>query len=204
MMLAVFLTRTRAYRQPALLPLITLQSARRPEDGERMLPRNIISIRCLQSDHQPLRFRGGADLGQGTQTPFALGDRTGSQHRLLALISKAVRLLTRVTMLGWGAHLSIEAISPAAWSCRIDHRRWLGPIEGAIEGWSQVCTAYGRMRLLQTSPEFRTIEPSRGPSRRRTPSCPGNQARRLNGISFALSPDDSLAIIGNSGAGKAT
>ncbi len=153
----------------------------------------------------------------GKDTANSLRAQVIAQDRniVFASISKAVRLLTQVTMLGWGAHLSIEGHLTGGMviAASIIAGRALGPIEGAIEGWNQVVhsrAAYGRIAsLLQSSPlNFERLNLPRPEGRldvERLLFVPqGTKRVVLNGISFALSPGDSLAIIGNSGAGKTT
>jgi len=153
----------------------------------------------------------------GKDTANSLRAQVIAQDRniVFASLSKGVRLLTQVTMLGWGAHLSIDGQLTGGMviAASIIAGRALGPIEGAIEGWNHVVhvrAAYGRIvSLLQTSPlNFERLNLPRPEGRldvERLLFVPqGTKRVVLNGISFALSPGDSLAIIGNSGAGKTT
>ncbi|MBZ9795352.1 type I secretion system permease/ATPase [Mesorhizobium sp. ES1-4] len=153
----------------------------------------------------------------GKDTANSLRAQVIAQDRniVFASLSKGVRLLTQVTMLGWGAHLSIEGQLTGGMviAASIIAGRALGPIEGAIEGWNHVVhvrAAYGRIvSLLQTSPlNFERLNLPRPEGRldvERLLFVPqGTKRVVLNGISFALAPGDSLAIIGNSGAGKTT
>src|SRR5690606_12079800 len=133
----------------------------------------------------------------------------------IAAISKAFRLLTQIGMLGWGAYLAIEGQMTGGMviAASIIAGRALAPIEGAIEGWNQFIqsrAAYGRITaLLKTSPlNFERLQLPRPEGRldvERLLYVPqGTKRVVLNGISFSLQPGDSLAIIGNSGAGKTT
>lgn len=153
----------------------------------------------------------------GKDTANSLRAQVIAQDRniVFASLSKGVRLLTQVTMLGWGAHLSIDGQLTGGMviAASIIAGRALGPIEGAIEGWNHVVhvrAAYGRIvSLLQTSPlNLERLNLPRPEGRldvERLLFVPqGTKRVVLNGISFALSPGDSLAIIGNSGAGKTT
>ncbi|PBC04338.1 type I secretion system permease/ATPase [Mesorhizobium sp. WSM3860] len=153
----------------------------------------------------------------GKDTANSLRAQVIAQDRniVFASLSKAVRLLTQVTMLGWGAHLAIAGHLTGGMviAASIIAGRALGPIEGAIEGWNHVVharAAYGRIAsLLQSSPlNFERLNLPRPEGRldvERLLFVPqGTKRVVLNGISFALSPGDSLAIIGNSGAGKTT
>jgi ATP-binding cassette, subfamily C, bacterial len=153
----------------------------------------------------------------GKDTANSLTSQVTAQDRNIAFAaaSKAVRLLTQVTMLGWGAYLAIHGNLTGGMviAASIIAGRALGPIEGAIEGWNQVVqsrAAYGRIAsLLQASPlNFERLKLPRPEGRldvERLLFVPqGTKRVVLNGITFALNPGDSLAIIGNSGAGKTT
>ena len=118
-------------------------------------------------------------------------------------------------MLGWGAYLSIEGELTGGMviAASIIAGRALAPVEGAIEGWHQFINsraAYRRIsNLLANSPlNFERLNLPRPEGRldvERLLFVPqGTKRVVLNGISFSLAPGDSLAIIGNSGAGKTT
>jgi len=120
-----------------------------------------------------------------------------------------------VAMLGWGAYLSIEGELTGGMviAASIIAGRALAPVEGAIEGWHQFINsraAYQRIsNLLTNSPlNFERLNLPRPEGRldvERLLFVPqGTKRVVLNGISFSLAPGDSLAIIGNSGAGKTT
>lgn len=153
----------------------------------------------------------------GKDTAGSLKAQVVAQDRNIvsAATSKATRLLTQVAMLGWGAYLAIEGDITGGMviAASIIAGRALAPIEGAIEGWNQVVqsrAAYGRIAaLLQSSPlNFERLNLPRPEGRldvERLLFVPqGTKRVVLNGISFSLSPGDSLAVIGNSGAGKTT
>ena len=153
----------------------------------------------------------------GRDTAGSLTAQVLAQDRNVAFasLSKAVRLLTQVAMLGWGAFLAIEGHLTGGMviAASIIAGRALAPVEGAIEGWNQVVqsrAAYGRIvNLLQSSPlNFERLNLPRPEGRldvERLLFVPqGTKRVVLNGITFALAPGDLLAIIGNSGAGKTT
>lgn len=153
----------------------------------------------------------------GKDTAASLKAQVIAQDRniLIAALSKGVRLLTQVTMLGWGAYLSLqgELTGGMVIASSIIAGRALAPIEGAIEGWNQFSqsrAAYGRISaLLKASPlNFERLNLPKPEGRldvERLLYVPqGTKRVVLNGISFALQPGESLAIIGNSGAGKTT
>lgn len=153
----------------------------------------------------------------GKDTAGSLKAQVAAQDRNIvsAATSKATRLLTQVAMLGWGAFLAIEGELTGGMviAASIIAGRALAPVEGAIEGWNQFIqsrAAYGRIStLLQSSPlNFERLNLPRPQGRldvERLLFVPqGTKRVVLNGITFSLSPGDSLAIIGNSGAGKTT
>jgi len=153
----------------------------------------------------------------GRDTASSLKAQVVAQDRniVFAALSKASRLLTQVGMLGWGAYLSIEGEITGGMviAASIIAGRALAPIEGAIEGWNQYSqsrSAFERISaLLKSSPlNLERLNLPRPEGRldvERLLYVPqGTKRVVLNGISFALSPGDSLAVIGNSGAGKTT
>lgn len=153
----------------------------------------------------------------GRDTATSLRAQVVAQDRNIAIaaLSKAVRLLTQVALLGWGAFLSLEGQLTGGMviAASIIAGRALAPIEGAIEGWnqySQARAAYGRITALLTSSPlaFERLSLPKPEGRldvERLLYVPqGTKRVVLNGLSFCLQPGDSLAIIGNSGAGKTT
>ena len=153
----------------------------------------------------------------GQDTADSLRAQVTAQDRniIIASLSKGVRLLTQVGMLGWGAYLSIqgEITGGMVIAASIIAGRALAPIEGAIEGWNQLLlsrASYGRIAtLLKASPlNFERLNLPRPQGRldvERLLFVPqGTKRVVLNSISFGMLPGESLAIIGNSGAGKTT
>ena len=153
----------------------------------------------------------------GRDTAFSLKSQVRAQDRniVAAAISRTVRLLTQIGLLGWGAYLSIqgEITGGMVIAASIIAGRALAPIEGSIEGWSHFLLArssYNRIaQLLRSSPlnQERLILPSPEGHlsvERLLFVPPGTKNVVLNGLSFSLNPGDSLAVIGNSGAGKTT
>lgn len=153
----------------------------------------------------------------GRDTATSLRAQVVAQDRNIAIaaLSKAVRLLTQVALLGWGAFLALEGQLTGGMviAASIIAGRALAPIEGAIEGWnqySQARAAYGRITALLTSSPlaFERLSLPKPEGRldvERLLYVPqGTKRVVLNGLSFSLQPGDSLAIIGNSGAGKTT
>ncbi len=153
----------------------------------------------------------------GRDTARSLRAQVVAQDRNVATaaVSKAIRLLTQIAMLGWGAYLAIQGHITGGMviAASIIAGRALAPIEGAIEGWNQFAlsrAAYGRISsLLKASPfNFERLNLPHPEGRldvERLLFVPqGTKRVVINGISFSLEPGDALGIIGNSGAGKTT
>ena len=153
----------------------------------------------------------------GRDTAASLTAQVRAQDRNItsAAFSRGVRLLTQVAMLGWGAYLAIDGQLTGGMviAASIIAGRALAPIEGAIEGWNQFIlsrAAFGRIsELLKASPlnHDRLVLPrpeGRLDVERLLYVPQGTKNVVLNGISFSLAPGSSLAVIGNSGAGKTT
>lgn len=153
----------------------------------------------------------------GRETAQSLTAQVKAQDRntAMATISKFIRMTTQIAILGWGAKLALagELTGGMVIAGSIVASRALGPIEGTIEGWRgyvQARQAYQRItHLIVTSPLGQTKLRLPAPQGRlnvdRVLFVPQTSKKViLNGISFALEPGDSLAIIGSSGVGKST
>ncbi|MCG7573456.1 type I secretion system permease/ATPase [Phaeobacter sp. CNT1-3] len=153
----------------------------------------------------------------GQDTARSLKSQVKAQDRniISAACSRAVRLLTQIAILGWGASLAIngEITGGMVIAASIIAGRALAPVEGAIEGWNHFLlsrAAYGRIAtLLRSSPlnKDRLILPNpegRLDVERLLYVPQGTKRVVLNGLNFTLAPGESLAVIGNSGAGKTT
>ncbi|RFC66514.1 type I secretion system permease/ATPase [Fulvimarina endophytica] len=153
--------------------------------------------------------------GRDTAESLTAQVRAQDRNIVAAAFSKGFRLLTQVAMLGWGAFLAIEGEITGGMviAASIIAGRALQPIEGAIEGWNQYAlsrAAYGRIAtLLKASPlNFERLvlpNPQGRLDVERLLYVPdGTKRVVLNAISFSLKAGDSIAIIGDSGAGKTT
>jgi ATP-binding cassette subfamily C protein len=153
--------------------------------------------------------------GKDTAASLTAQVRAQDRNIMFAALSRAVRLLTQIAMLGWGAFLAIggELTGGMVIAASIIAGRALAPIEGAIEGWNSVSltrSAYGRISTLLTNSKLQwerlhLPDPQGRLDVERLLYVPGGTKQVvLNGISFRLDPGDTLAVIGNSGAGKTT
>ena len=153
----------------------------------------------------------------GRDTAQSLTWQVKAQDRnvIFAAISRAVRLLTQIGILGWGAFLALqgEITGGMVIAASIIAGRAFAPIEGSIEGWNTFLLtrgAFGRIQALLSNSalQFEKLRLPRPEGRldvERLLYVPGGTKRViLNGISFSLNPGETLAIIGNSGAGKTT
>lgn len=153
--------------------------------------------------------------GRDTAASMTWQVKAQDRNVMFAAISRAVRLLTQIGILGWGAFLAIggEITGGMVIAASIIAGRAFAPIEGSIEGWNTFLLtrgAYGRIRQLLTTSalqyeKLRLPRPEGRLDVERLLYVPGGTKQVvLNGISFSLKPGETLAVIGNSGAGKTT
>ncbi|NNK77651.1 MAG: type I secretion system permease/ATPase, partial [Litoreibacter sp.] len=153
----------------------------------------------------------------GRDTAASLSAQVRAQDRNIvsAAFSRGIRLLTQIAMLGWGAYLAIqgEITGGMVIAASIIAGRALAPIEGSIEGWNAFLlsrAAFGRIATLLRGSKLqyeklRLPKPEGRLDVERLLYVPGGTKQVvLNGISFSLNPGETLAVIGNSGAGKTT
>ncbi|WP_170438131.1 type I secretion system permease/ATPase [Ruegeria arenilitoris] len=153
--------------------------------------------------------------GRDTANSLTWQVRAQDRNVVFAAISRTVRLLTQVGILGWGAYLALqgEITGGMVIAASIIAGRAFAPIEGSIEGWNTFLLtrgAYSRIKALLSNSalqyeKLRLPRPEGRVDVERLLFVPGGTKRVvLNGISFSLNPGETLAIIGNSGAGKTT
>ena len=138
-------------------------------------------------------------------------DRAGA----LSNMSKSVRMFTQSLILGVGAYLVInmEMSGGMMIAGSILLGRALAPLDLLVNGWKGFTSAkqsWDRLnKLLETFPKQAPRMALPAPKGKLDVSHltvlpPGSQTPVLRGITFALKPGESLAIIGPSGSGKSS
>jgi len=141
--------------------------------------------------------------------------RAGDRAATILAISKFLRLVVQLSMLGAGAVLVIsQDITPGAMIAgSIMMSRALAPVEQAIGGWKQLVSArsaYARLKQMFETPERRSstmkLPDPKGILRVEGVSLmfPGATKPVIHNVSFGCDPGTSLAIIGPSASGKST
>ncbi len=140
-----------------------------------------------------------------------VGDRLGG----LTAISKSMRLMMQVAMLGAGAWLALRQIITPGFmiAASIIMARALAPVEQALVAWRGFSAArqgYGRLDgLFSEIPEREAAMPAPAPAARLTVKelfggPPGAATPVVKGVSMRLEPGTVLGIVGPSAAGKTT
>jgi ATP-binding cassette, subfamily C, bacterial EexD len=144
-----------------------------------------------------------------------VGSAAADQDSRYGSMSKAVRLLIQIFILGAGALLILDfkATGGIMIGASIISARALAPIEMMVASWKSVIAvrlAWARIvDLLEKAPrrdEGMRLPPPRGQLQVVTASFASRAAGRtvLSNISFDLAPGEALGIIGPSAAGKST
>jgi ATP-binding cassette subfamily C protein len=207
LLMAVALVNQRATAAPFAEANLTQAKANQHLDS---MARNSQVINAMAMIPEAVRI-----WGKDTAASLTAQVRAQDRNVIYASISRAIRLLTQVTILGVGAFLAImgELTGGMVIAASIIAGRAFAPIEGSIEGWNTFILArgaFGRVRGLLQSTEnkfekLRLPHPEGRLDVERLLYVPGGTKQVvLNGVSFSLNPGETLAVIGNSGAGKTT
>jgi PrtD family type I secretion system ABC transporter len=156
--------------------------------------------------------RGWRALSRGVLALQLKATRTGS---LFTSMTRFLRQALQIAMLGAGAYLVIELVStPGVMiAATILLGRALAPVESAIAGWKGLVdarAAYARLdKSLAEAPaeDAGTALPAPVGAvsvERAVFGFVGQDRPVIKGVSFALEPGETLAIVGPSAAGKST
>jgi PrtD family type I secretion system ABC transporter len=159
----------------------------------------------------------GRMIHQAAQDARSAYDVAQRRNEIVMLVSKPVRALSQVLIMGAAAWLVLEnGRSPAIiFAASLLFGRAIAPIEGVIAGWKAFVAVLAAHRRLSgvlsaavPAVEARDVLPNGLDGKLAVDNVgvalPGSGSILLKAVSFSLSPGECLGIIGPAGSGKST
>lgn len=137
------------------------------------------------------------------------------RNAVLSGLSKFCRLLLQITILGWGAFLTLgnELTAGMAIAASIIGSRALSPIEGTIEGWRSLVStlqSYARVKQALAAASIRSqhielpVPLGDVQVEQLVYAPPQTRDPIVKGLSFEIPNGNLIALVGPTGAGKST
>ncbi len=192
------------------------------EAGE-MFSKTDLTAQAFARNGDTLRAMGmerdaGAVWGRAFVRALNAFDRSTKVNSIFAGVSRAVRMLLQIAILGLGAWLVLQGQMTAGmiFASSILSGRALQPLDQLVSGWKQTTDAWRAWQRLQRvlpasdqqAAKVQLPEPAGKITVQQVvfipPNAPPGTEPILKRVSFQLEAGESLAIIGPSRAGKST
>lgn len=157
-----------------------------------------------------------AAWGRENAAALTAADTAARRSSFLTGISRFIRLLLQITVLGYGAYLVLTDAGLSAgiiFAASIISARALAPVDQVVGGWRSFATALQAWRRVKevlaaapAAPEpMQLPEPTATVSTERLVYAPAPDSEPIiKRLSFVVEPGEIVGIVGPSGAGKST